>query len=136
VTNPASDEMHIPPPRKEWNINTIISVAGFFLTLAGGVYAYGQLTSQVAYTEEQLAAYKTATDLRVAAIELSTRQIDALAFRLTAAESTNATISKGLADLQAAVSQQSGDIRVVREILQRIERQAAPATFSPMASTQ
>lgn len=128
--------MHIPPPRKEWNINTIISVAGFCLTLAGGVYAYGQLTSQVAYTEDQLSAYKAAMDLRVAAIELSTRQIDALAYRITAAESTNATISKGLADLQAAVSQQSGDIRVVREILQRIERQAAPATFTPMASTQ
>lgn len=128
--------MHIPPPKKEWNINTIISVAGFVLTLAGGVYAYGQLTSQVAYTEQQLAAYKSATDVRVAAIELSTRQIDALAFRMTAAESTNAAISRGLADLQAAVSQQSGDIRVVREILQRIERQASPATYHPIAAAQ
>lgn len=136
MTHRESEAMHIPPPKKEWNINTVISVAGFCLTLAGGVYAYGQLTSQVGYTEEQLASYRAATDARVAAIEQSTRQIDALAFRLTAAESTNAAISRGLADLQAAVSQQSGDIRVVREILQRIERQATPASFTPVAASQ
>lgn len=128
--------MHIPPPKKEWNVNTVISVAGFCLTLAGGVYAYGQLTSQVGYTELQLSAYRAATDARVAAVELATRQIDVLALRLTAAETTNSTIARGLDDLQAAVSQQSGDIRVVREILQRIERQAAPASFMPLASTQ
>lgn len=136
MTDPASEAMHIPPPKKEWNVNTVISVAGFCLTLAGGVYAYGQLTSQVGYTELQLSAYRAATDARVAAVELATRQIDVLALRLTAAETTNSTIARGLDDLQAAVSQQSGDIRVVREILQRIERQAAPASFTPLASTQ
>lgn len=129
--------MHIPPVKREWNINTLISVAGFVIMLGTMAVGYGRFTERMDGNQADFVEYKTATDVRIASIEAATRQIDALTFRLTAAESTNAAISRGLADLQAAVSQQSGDIRVVREILQRIERQATPAaSVMPLAASQ
>jgi hypothetical protein len=133
VTNQKSPDMHIPAPKAEWNINTIISVAGFALTLAGGVYAYGQLTSQVGYTANELTSYKAATDIRLTGVETAVRQIDNLAFRMSAAETSNAAVTRALGDLQSAVSNQSGDIKVIREILVRIEQQSTPASFTPLA---
>ncbi len=134
MTNEASDDMHIPPIDKRLNINTIISLAGFALTLAGGVYAYSQFTSQVIYTSQELAAYKAATDVRITAVELAARQFDRLEFRISAAEDSNASIARGLDDLQSAVANQSGDIRVIVEIVKRLEDNATPTSFSPLAA--
>jgi hypothetical protein len=128
------DEMNLPPVKREWNINTIISLAGFVLTLAGGVYAYGQLTLQVGYTSQELAAYRAATDVRITAVELAARQFDRLEFRIGAAEDSNASIARGLDDLQSAVANQSGDIRVIVEIVKRLEDNATPASFTPLAA--
>lgn len=128
--------MHIPPIERKWNINTLISVAGFMILLAGMLWTTAQRDRDLTTAVQELAEFKVATDGRLSALEGVSRQIDNLTFRLGAAESTNASISKSLSDLQAAVSQQSGDIRVVREILQRIDRQAGPASYSPLASVE
>lgn len=131
----ASETMHIPPIKKEWNINTLIAVAGFFLTLAmtggGMLWTYGQFTYQIGQNTKTIGDYRAATDLRIAKLETDTRQIDNLAYRLSAAEGVNERVSRVLDELQAAVAEQSGDLRVVREILQRIERQstAQPAAL-------
>lgn len=124
----ASDPMlHIPPVKKEWNINTIISVVGFVIMLATMAIGYGRFTERMDQNRKDFDEYRVATDNRITAIEASTRQIDALSYRMSNAETTNATIARGLSELQAAVAQQSGDIRVVREILQRIDRQQVSA---------
>lgn len=126
--------MNIPPIKREWNVNTIISVIGLLTTVFGGVYAYSQITAQVGFTAQEFANYRVATDARLAALEAGSRRIDALEFRVSANEIDNAAMVKGMSDLQSAVAQQSGDIRVMREILQRIERQASPANFTPLAT--
>lgn len=128
--------MNIPPVKREWNINTIISVLGFALTLVTLGVAYGQLTQQAVETAKSLDDYRATTDLRLSKLETETRQIDNLAFRLTAAESSNATVSRALDELQATVSQQSGDLRVIREILQRIERQGQTSAMRYPASVE
>lgn len=124
--------MQITGPKKEWNINTIISVLGFGITLVAISIGYGQFTERMEQATLDFSTYRTATDLRLSKLETDTRQIDNLAFRMAAAESSNATVTKVMADLQAAVAQQSGDIRVVREILTRLDRQS-PTSFAPMA---
>jgi hypothetical protein len=121
--------MHLPSIKPDLNINTIISLAGFALTLAGGVYAYSQFTSQVVYTSQELAAYKAATDVRITAVELAARQLDRLEFRVGAAESSNASIARGLDELQSAVANQSGDIRVIVEIVKRLDNSAGQTVF-------
>lgn len=128
--------MNIPPVKREWNINTIISVLGFALTLVTLGVAYGQLTQQAVETAKSLDDYRATTDLRLSKLETETRQIDNLAFRITAAESSNATVSRALDELQATVSQQSGDLRVIREILQRIERQGQTSAMRYPASVE
>ncbi|MCR6673214.1 hypothetical protein [Devosia ginsengisoli] len=128
--------MNIPPPKKEWNINTIVSVVGFAITLVGLAVAYGQFMAEVSQTRTDFIAYRDATNLRISAVETAARQIDNLTYRLGAAETTNAAISRGLSDLQSAVAQQSGDIRVVREILQRIERQSSSPAVFPLALSE
>lgn len=128
--------MNVPPMDKRWNINTIISVLGFALTLVTLGVAYGQLTQQAVETAKSLDDYRATTDLRLSKLETETRQIDNLAFRITAAESSNATVSRALDELQATVSQQSGDLRVIREILQRIERQGQTSAMRYPASVE
>ncbi|MGD9481517.1 hypothetical protein [Shinella sp. G-2] len=49
------------------------------------------------------------------------RKIDNLAYRIAAAEQTTASTAAAIKDLQALVSAQSEDIKVIKEILQRIE---------------
>lgn len=130
------DEMHIPPIKKDWNINTVISGVGFVITLATMAIGYGQFTERMEQGQREFAAYKLTTDTRIIALEGLGRQMDSLGFRMSAAETTNSAIARGLDELQSAVATQSGDLRVVREILQRIERQSSPAVFAPMASVE
>lgn len=133
MTNKASDDMHLPPVKRELNINTIISLVGFAIMLTSMAVGYGRFTEQMMQTASELSAYKSATDLRIAKLETDTRQLDNLAFRMSAAETSNAAVTRALGDLQSAVSDQSGDIKVIREILVRIEQQSTPASFTPLA---
>lgn len=127
--------MNLPPVKKEWNINTFILVAGFVLTLVmtgvGMLWTYAQSAGQIANNTKAIADYRTATDTRVSQLEADTRQLDNLAYRVTAAEGASAQISRSLDGLKEAVSEQSGDLKLMREILQRLERQSSPTSFSP-----
>lgn len=128
--------MQIPTVKRELNINTVISVVGFGIMLASMAVGYGRFTEQMMQTTAELSAYKAATDLRIAKLETDTRQLDNLAFRMSAAETSNAAVTRALGDLQSAVANQSGDIKVIREILVRIEQQSTPASFTPLAAIQ
>ena len=136
----ASDLMNMPSIDKRMNINTFILVAGFVLTMimtgSGMLWTYAQVTGQVNQNTRSFMEYRAATDPRITRLESDTRQIDNLAYRVSAAEGTSASISKALEDLKAAVADQSGDLKLVREILQRLDRQASPASFSPTLAVQ
>lgn len=113
-----------PKVRYEVNLNTIIVLVGFGSMAIGWGITWGQNTTDI----------KTLMEFRTEALVVL-RQVDSLNFRMTAAEASGAAVTRGMSDLQSAVSQQSGDIKVVREILQRLERQSSPAAFTPMAAS-
>jgi len=52
---------------------------------------------------------------------LKGRKADQLSYRVTVTEQTTTSTATAIKELQNLVSQQAGDIKVVREILQRIE---------------
>lgn len=139
MTSKASDEMnlHLPPVKREININTIILVVSFILTTAitagGMVYTYAQMAGQVDQSQVAFREYRTQNDTRIAGMEIVTRQIDNLTYRMSTVETATSSFSRALDDLRAEMSQQSGDLRVIKEILTRLERQATPAAFSPTA---
>lgn len=61
------------------------------------------------------------TDERFKAIEGEVRKIERLDYRLTVTEQTTSTTAGAIKELQSTLSETSGDLKVVREILQRIE---------------
>lgn len=113
--------MHLPQAQagwERWNINTIVLLGGFALTLGGLVVSSGMFIQRSNYLET-----------RVESLEVQVRKIDTMDYRLTAAENSGASVSRSLDELRAAVAQQSGDLKVVREILQRLESQSKAAVF-------
>ena len=132
--------MHIPPIDPKLNFNTIILMVGFLFTtgviIGGMIWTYAQTTGRVDQTESAFRDYRAQNDARIAGMENVTRQIDNLTYRMSTVENSTSTFARALEDLRAEMSQQSGDMRVIKEILTRIERQAAPALFSPKALAQ
>ncbi|KKB12357.1 hypothetical protein VE25_07295 [Devosia geojensis] len=108
----ANMNIHAPKVRYEVNLNTIIVTCGFVAMAVGWGITWGQTTNDV----------KALLEFRVnATAEL--RRLDNLAFQVTANEQATKDVSAALSELKDAVSEQGGDIKVMREILQRIERQ-------------
>jgi len=122
----AEEEQHamqLPQQQKDgftWNLNTVVLLGGFGITLASLAISYGQFVERSKNVE-----------IRVDALEAQVRKIDTIDYRLTAAEAFGVTASRSLEEMRAAISQQSGDIRVMREILQRLESQSKAAVFKP-----
>lgn len=122
-------------PKLEWNLNTVLQIISLLSFLAGGIYVWTNTTRDLEelqrwrnghdqYRKERLAEVKAnegRTEERFRSLEGEVRKIDNLAYRIAAAEQTTASTAAAIKDLQALVSAQSGDIKVIREILQRIE---------------
>lgn len=122
-------------PKLEWNLNTVLQLISLLTFLAGGIYVWTNATRDIEelqrwkaghdqYHKERLAEVKAIegrTEERFRSIESEVRKIDGLAFRVAATEQSAASTSAAIKDLQALVSAQSGDIKVIREILQRLE---------------
>ncbi len=66
-------------------------------------------------------ANEARTDERFKAIEGEVRKIERLDYRLTVTEQTSNTTANAIKELQSTLSETSGDLKVVREILQRLE---------------
>lgn len=136
--------MHIPKPRIgqfEINLNTIMHLITLTAVVLGGVTVWvnsrrdiDDLKSWRASHEilhkDRLAEVKgieAAYGERFKATETETRklssQMENTIYRVTVLEQSTASVTQAIKDLQSLVSQQSGDLRVMKEILQRIEAQ-------------
>lgn len=69
----------------------------------------------------EVKANEARTDERFKAIEGEVRKIERLDYRLTVTEQTSNTTANAIKELQSTLSETSGDLKVVREILQRLE---------------
>ena len=122
-------------PKLEWNLNTLLQIISLLTLLSGGIYVWANTTRDIEelqrwradheqYNKERLAEVKARegrTEERFRSIESEVRKIDNLSYRIAAAEQSAASTAAAIKDLQALVSAQSGDIKVIREILQRID---------------
>ena len=126
--------MTIPKPalRYELNLNTIVQLVGFALLLWAGGQGWGDLNTRVKALEDQSAK----EEQRVSNVESDVRKYDNLLYRITVVEQANASVAKSLEDLKSSVSDLSGDTKVMREILQRLESKATPALLRPSIARQ
>ena len=132
-------------PKLEWNLNTLLQIISLLTLLSGGIYVWANTTRDIEelqrwraeheqYNTERLAEVKARegrTEERFRSIESEVRKIDNLSYRIAAAEQSAASTAAAIKDLQALVSAQSGDIKVIREILQRIDAGRRDSTGRP-----
>lgn len=133
--------MNIPPVKREWNINTLIALAGFGLTICAMIWTTAQRDADLSTLRKEFTDYKTAheqlhkdrlaavsaiearTDQRLSGLELSSRKQENIEYRVTVVEQGSANLAKSVEELKAAVNNQSADLRVIKEILTRLDTQ-------------
>lgn len=131
--------MRAPELKYEVNITTVIALIGLVVTFGGMIWAGGQFHQSVndldnrfrswVVTHEQLhkdrlaqvSASDARMDTRLGALEGQVRQIDNLTYRITVQEQGAVTLSQSVNELKQAVASQSADLRVIREILTRLD---------------
>lgn len=133
--------MQLPQPSKnfaEYNLNTIVTILGFLSTFALGVTAWNKATSSIEDLQDwRLSLEQNRKDTisefkrdlgnvstRVDGNEKALLKMDNIQYRLTVAEQNTATTSQSIRDLQESLNDINGDVRVIREILTRIDSAA------------
>ncbi len=119
----------------EWNLNSILNLITLIGMIGGGGWIWANTTRDI----DELQAWRTSTEQhqkdgiaearerdgrteeRFRSLENEVRKIDNLSYRVTVTEQTSTNTASAIKDLQTLLSQQAGDLKVMREILQRIE---------------
>lgn len=106
-----------PTWKWEWNLNTVLQLVGFGLLLVGWGYAVADLRQGRALNASEISDLKA----RVSVNEKAIRQIDNHELRITNMERAAADASSTMRSLENTLNGLASDMKVTREILQRIE---------------
>lgn len=130
---------HMELPKRaqklEWNLNTIIQLVTLVGMCAGGVAIWVNKGRDIEELQNwkaghellhkerlvEVKAIEARNEERFRSLESEVRKIDNLSYRLTVTEQSSTSTAGAIKDLQTLVSQQSGDLKVIKEILQRVE---------------
>ncbi|NSL20580.1 hypothetical protein G6M40_14110 [Agrobacterium tumefaciens] len=131
-------------PKLEWNLNTIIQIVTLIGMVGGGIAIWvdksrdieelqGWRTNHEQLHKERLVdvkANEARNDEKFKSVEADVRKLtsltDSLNFRLTTNENATTGIASTVKDIQTQLSQQSGDLREIKVILQRMEKGQRP----------
>jgi hypothetical protein len=106
-----------PAWKWEWNLNTVVILFGF----AGGIAAWGATWNDVQRQSEGNSASIERLDKRITSVEASMRALDTQELRLSAVEKQASDASISMRSLETTLNALGTDIKVVKEILQRLE---------------
>lgn len=106
--------MRAPAVKFEINVTTVVAVIG--LVLAALKIAY--VDAGFRTTTEQ---HVLKTEERLGSIEGQLRQVDNLSYRITLQEQGVASLTASVTEMRKTMSDMTGDIRLIREIVTRIE---------------
>ncbi len=112
--------MHVTAPRFEWkwSVNTIAVLVGF----AAGFVAWGYTLSELETGRTTNAGNIARLDSRVTNIEATGRILDNHELRIATVESQSREAATSMRAVEQTLGALSSDIRLVREILERVER--------------
>lgn len=131
-------------PKMEWNLNTIISLFTLASMVVGGVAIWIDKSRDIEELQdwrqsheqlhkERLVEVKTIearADERFKSLESDVRRLSAksenLDYRLTSSEQAVGSLVQTTKEIQQAVSAQSGDLREIKVIVQRMEKGQRP----------
>lgn len=106
-----------PAWKWEWNLNTVVILIGF----VGGFMTWGATWNEVQNRSTTNAQGIERLDKRLTAVEASMRVLDTQELRLKAVEKQSSDASVSMRSLETTLNALGTDIRVVKEILQRLE---------------
>jgi hypothetical protein len=106
-----------PAWKWEWNINTLVILLGFI----AGIAAWGATWQRVTSSADTNRGSIDRLDTRLTAIELLSRRFDNHELRIGNLERQATDATSALRAVEATLNGLTGDVKVVREILQRIE---------------
>jgi septal ring factor EnvC (AmiA/AmiB activator) len=131
-------------PKLEWNLNTIIQLVTLGGMIVGGVIIWVDKSRDIddlqvwrsnheQLHKERLVEVKSIearADERFKNLETDVRKLSAMAdnlsYRITTNEQATSGIASTVKDIQTQLSQQSGDLREIKVILQRMEKVQRP----------
>ncbi|WP_225906280.1 hypothetical protein [Ensifer canadensis] len=106
-----------PAWKWEWNLNTVVILVGF----AGGLVAWGATWERLSSNQGAHARTLDQIDKRVTTLEASMRLLDNHELRITGVEKQAAEAATSMRAVENTLNNLSSDMRLVREILQRLE---------------
>lgn len=106
-----------PAWKWEWNLNTVVILMGF----AGGIAAWGGMWERVNAGNAANGAAVDRLDKRMTALEVSIRRLDTQELRIGAVEKQAQDAALVMRSVEGTLNALAADMRVTREILQRIE---------------
>jgi len=116
--------MQIPKPRLgpfEINLNTIIQVTTLVVMACGGVALWVNRSRDVDELQSWKISSTAQTEVLEARVDKVEAQVNNHEFRINMGEQLNASTVNSIKEVQSTLNQQSGDLQVLKEILQRIE---------------
>ncbi|RIK87873.1 MAG: hypothetical protein DCC69_03520 [Hyphomicrobiales bacterium] len=110
--------MHRPPFKYELNLNTLLLFVTLILTGVGWGMAYNALVTG----RDANAANIERLEGRIVALETTGRVLDNHELRITNVEVSSRDASAALRAVETSLNALASDMRVTREILERIEQ--------------
>ena len=110
-------QMRTPAWKWEWNLNTVVILLGFIGTIA----AYGAAWERITSRQGDHAMDIERLDKRVTALEAASRTLDNHELRISNVEKQATDAATAMRAVEAALNGLAADMKVTREILQRIE---------------
>lgn len=120
-----TDMLNIQHGPKVINLNTYLQLAGFIIMILGGAVIGGILFSEIRTGLSAHTGRLDFLDTRVSKLEADTRVLDTFAIRLERVEKQAEGTATGVRNVESSINQVTSDIRLVREILQRLEQKSA-----------
>lgn len=115
-----------PAWKWELNPNTIFQIVQLVVLMGGGIWFLGGIS---AATEENTKSI-SALIVRVGALESDSRQLDTHKLRIENLERQVIESAQGMRAVDQNINQLASDIRLVREILQRLENGGRDSNLS------
>ncbi|MBY6000782.1 hypothetical protein [Tritonibacter mobilis] len=109
--------MHRPKFRWEWNINTIAVLIGF----ASGLVAWGWTLKELQSGRQVNSLNIERLDRRLTKLEADARRLDNHELRLGNVEKQASDAAAAMRAVEGTLNGLAADMRVTREILQRLE---------------
>ena len=128
-----------PTFENKTNWNTWISLGGLIVTLSLGLIGYGKFTQSVSDLDRRFNAWtddherfhaqrqvdttadRARLDERIKSIEAEARSLENIRYRLTVQEQGATNLARTVDELRQAIAQQNSDIRLIREIVTRLD---------------